>query len=110
VSWARIRDGFMPWAGLALGTTGYFLAHQIGSDATFQDCRIGSPWIVLLGTMIGLLIIAVGVLGSWRIFAAEGGTPARGLIAIVGLLSCALYAIGLLLPFIAALVIPRCWA
>jgi hypothetical protein len=110
VSWARIRDGFMPWAGLALGTTGYFLAHQIGSDATFQDCRIGSPWIVLLGTMIGLLIIAVGVLGSWRIFAAEGETPARGLIAIVGLLSCALYAIGLLLPFIAALVIPRCWA
>jgi hypothetical protein len=110
VSWARIRDGFMPWAGLALGTTGYFLAHQIGSDATFQDCRIGSPWIVLLGTMIGLLIIAVGVLGSWRIYAAEGETPARGLIAIVGLLSCALYAIGLLLPFIAALVIPRCWA
>jgi hypothetical protein len=40
----------MPWAGLALGTTGYFLAHQIGSDATFQDCRVGSPWIVILGT------------------------------------------------------------
>ena len=47
-----IRDGFMPWAGLALGTSGYFLAHQIGSDSTFQDCRVGSPWIVILGTLI----------------------------------------------------------
>ena len=45
----RIRDGFMPWAGLALGTIGYFLAHQIGGDATFQDCRVGSPLIVILG-------------------------------------------------------------
>ena len=44
----RIRDGFMPWAGLALGTAGYFTAHQIGSDATFQDCRVGSPLIAAL--------------------------------------------------------------
>jgi hypothetical protein len=110
VSLARIRDGFMPWAGLALGTTGLFLAHQIGSDATFQDCRTGSPGAVILGTLIGLFLIAVGALGSWRIYAAEDEGPARRLVAIVSMLSCALYAIGVLLPFIAALVIPRCWA
>jgi hypothetical protein len=105
-----IRDGFMPWAGLALGTTGYFLAHQIGSDSTFQDCRVGSPWIVILGTIVGLAIIALGAFGSWGVYAATGEGPARRLIALVSLLACALFAIGALLPFIAALIIPGCWA
>jgi hypothetical protein len=106
----RIRDAFMPWAALALGTAGYFLAHQIGSDSTFQDCRVASPLIVVLGTVIGLFVIGFGALGSWRVYAAESETPARRLVAVVGLLACGLYAIGLILPFIAALVIPRCWA
>jgi len=106
----RIRDGFMPWSGLALGTLGFFLAHQIGSDATFQDCRIGSPLIVVLGTLIGLSAIGVGALGSWRVYAAEGESPARMLIAVVGMLACALCLMGVLLPLIAALVIPGCWA
>ena len=106
----RIRDGFMPWAALALGTTGYFLSHQIGGDSTFQDCSAGSPWIVLAGTVIALAVIALGAFGSWRIFAAEAETPARRLVAVVGLLACALYVIGVVLPLIAALVIPRCWA
>jgi hypothetical protein len=105
-----IRDGFMPWAGLALGTSGFFLAHQIGSDATFQDCRVGSPGIVILGMLIGLAVIGVGALGSWGIFAARAESPARRLVAVVGLLASALYAIGVILPFIAALVIPGCWA
>ena len=105
-----IRDGFMPWAGLALGTAGYFFAHQLGSDSTFQDCRVGSPLIVLLGTVLGLAIIGAGALGSWRVYAAESEAPARRLIAAVGLLACCLYAIGVVLPLIAALIIPRCWA
>ena len=106
----RIRDGFMPWAGLALGTAGYFIAHQIGSDATFQDCRIGSPLVVLLGTLLGLAIIGAGALGSWRVYAASNEPPARRLVAVVGLLASALYTIGVVLPLIAALIIPRCWA
>ena len=105
-----IRDGFMPWAGLALGTTGYFLAHQIGSDSTFQDCRAGSPWVVILGTLIGLGVIGLGAFGSRGIYAERNETPARRLVAVVGLLACALYAIGVTLPLIAALIIPRCWA
>jgi hypothetical protein len=106
----RFRDGFMPWAGLALGTGGFFLAHQIGSDSTFQVCRIGSPWIVIIGTLVGLVFIAVGAVGSWRIYAVDGEAPARRLVAAVGILACALYAIGVILPVVAALVIPRCWA
>jgi hypothetical protein len=107
---ATIRDRFMPWAGLALGTTGYFLAHQLGSDSTFQDCRVGSPWMVIVGTILGLAIVALGALGSWRVYAASGEGPARRLVAVVSVLSCALYALGIVLPLIAALVIPQCWA
>jgi hypothetical protein len=106
----RFRDGFMPWAGLALGTTGFFLAHQIGSDSTFQDCRAGSPWIVILGTIIGLAVIGAGAFGSWAIYAARDEAPARRLIATVSLMACVLFAIGVTLSFIAALVIPGCWA
>ena len=80
-----IRDGFMPWAGLALGTTGFFLAHQIGSDSTFQDCRAGSPWIVIVGTIVGLVVIGAGAFGSWGVYAAHGEPPSRRLIAVVSL-------------------------
>ena len=105
-----IRDGFMPWAALALGTVGYFLAHQIGSDATFQDCRVGSPSVVVLGAVVGMALIGAGALGSWGVYAADRESPARKLIAIVGLLACALFAMGVILPFIAAFIIPSCWA
>ena len=100
----------MPWAGLALGTTGYFLAHQIGSDSTFQDCRVGSPWMVIVGALVGLAVIGAGAFGSWGIYAARAESPARRLIAVVGLLVCALYVMGVVLAVIAALVIPGCWA
>ena len=105
-----MRDGFMPWAGLALGTAGYFLAHQIGSDSAFQDCRVGSPWVIIVGALAGVALIGLGVAGSWRIFASGSDAPARRLVAAVGLLACVLYSIGTTLPVIAALVIPRCWA
>jgi hypothetical protein len=32
------------------------------------------------------------------------------LVAIVGLLACALYVMGVILPLIAAFIIPGCWA
>jgi hypothetical protein len=110
VKGASIRDGFMPWAGLALGTAGFFLAHQIGSDSTFQDCRVGSPWMVIVGTLVGLGVVALGALGSWHVYAAASEPPARKLVATVSLLACALFAVGILLGLIASLVIPQCWA
>jgi phosphoglycerol transferase MdoB-like AlkP superfamily enzyme len=99
----------MPWAGLALGTFGAGLAHQLGADSTFQDCRLGSPLVVAVGTIVGLVLIALGAAGSWRIYGTEGEGPARRFIAAVSLMACALYAIAVVLPLIAAMVIPRCW-
>jgi hypothetical protein len=106
----RIRDRFMPWAGLVLGTSGYFFAHQLGGDSTFQDCRIGSPLMVTVAMIAGLLVIGLGALSSWRVYGAESEAPARRFVSAVGLLACVLFAIGVVLPFIASMVIPRCWA
>jgi hypothetical protein len=99
----------MPWAGLALSTLGGGLAHQIGADATFQDCRVGSPLMVTIGTIVGLVLIALGAAGSWRVYRTEDEAPARRLIAAVSLMACAIFTIAVVLPFIAAMVIPRCW-
>ena len=110
MNWAGLRDGFLPWSGLALGTAGYFLAHQIGSDSTFQDCTVGGPLVVIVGTVVGLAIIGAGAFGSWTVYAASAEAPARRLLAVVGLLACALFAIGAILPLIASFIIPRCWA
>jgi len=110
VTTSRVRDRFMPWSGLALGTAGFFLAHQVGSDSSFQDCRVGSPSMVVVGTIAGLALIALGAFGSWRIYAADPETPARKLVAVVGLMATAFFTLGVILPFVASLVIPRCWA
>jgi hypothetical protein len=106
----RIRDRFMPWGGLALGTLGGGLAHQIGAATTFQDCTVGSPLVVLLGIFIGLALIGLGAFASWRVFSAKGEAPPRRLIATVSLMAAVIFALAVILPAIAALVIPRCWA
>ena len=103
------RDRFMPWAGLALGTCGAGIAHQLGADSTFQDCRAGSPEVIIVGTIVGLALIALGALGSWRVYGREEEGPARRLVATVSLLTCVLFAMAVILPFIASLVIPQCW-
>jgi hypothetical protein len=110
VNTERARDRFMPWGGLARGTHGVAVAHQLGGDSTFQNCDLGSPWIVIVGTILGLALIATGAFASWRVFGAEGEGPARRLIATVSLMAAALFALAILLPFVAAMVIPPCWA
>jgi len=110
VSAKTIRDGFLPWAGLALGTAGYFLFHQLGSDSTFQDCRVGSPLMVIIAMIAGLAIVGLGALGSFGVFRSDSEAPSRRLVAAVSLLTCVLFAIAIVLPFLASLIIPRCWA
>ena len=105
----RIRDRFMPWAGLALGTLGAGIAHQIGANSTFQDCEFSSPLVVTLGTIVGLALVAAGAFSSWRVYGAEDKSPTRHFIATVSLMASAIFAVAIALPFIASMVIPRCW-
>ena len=106
----RMRDRFMPWAGLALGTVGFFIDHQLGSDAVFQDCKASSPWLVIVGTIIGLALIGSGALMSYRVFEPQSEGPSRRLISFISLFACALFALGVVLSLIASLIIPQCWA
>ena len=106
----RMRDRFMPWGGLALGTIGFFITHQLGSDAVFQDCKASSPWLVIVAVILGLALVAAGALMSYRVFHAKAEGPSRKLAAAVSLAVCALYVMGIILPLIAALIIPQCWA
>jgi hypothetical protein len=99
----------MPWSGLAVGTLGAGLAHQIGAEATFQDCQFSSPLVVILAGVLGLILVGLGALGSWRVYGADEETPARRMVAVVGLMACALYTLAIVLPLIASVVIPRCW-
>jgi hypothetical protein len=100
----------MPWAGLALGTIGFFVQHQVGGDSVFQNCRTGSPWIALAAAVAALAIIGTGAFGSWGVFTAQAETPARRVVATVSLMACALYVIGTILSVIAVIIIPGCWA
>jgi len=105
-----IRDGLSPWAGIMLGTLGAGLAHQIGSDSTFQDCTVGSPWIVILGAVIGLALVTAGAFLSYGVFASRAEPPVRKMLSVVSLLASALFSMAIVLPLIASLVIPQCWA
>jgi hypothetical protein len=105
-----IGSRLMPWAGLGLGTLGAGTAHQLGAYSVFQDCRFSSPGIVIVATIVGLGLIALGAIGSWRVWSAEAETPSRRMIAIVSLMACAIFTMAVLLPFVASMVIPRCWA
>jgi hypothetical protein len=106
----KMGDVLMPWGGLIGGTLGAGLTHQLGADATFQDCTVGSPLVVTVAMLLGLALIAGGAFASWRIYAADGETPARRTVALVSLMATALFALAVILPFLAALIIPRCWA
>ncbi len=66
--------------------------------------------MVIVGALLGLALVGAGAFGSWGVYAARGESPARRLVAIVGLLACGLYVMGIVLALIAALVIPGCWA
>ena len=69
----------------------------------------GSPWVVVLGMVVGLAFIAVGALASWRVYADRDEGPPRRTVAVVSVMASALFALGVILPFIAALILPGCW-
>jgi hypothetical protein len=105
----EMRDLFMPWAGLVAGTIGAGIAHQFGSEGTFNSCIGISPVPLLIVSAICLLLIAVGGLESWRVVRGDAETPARKIVAIISLGCVALFVLAILLPMVASLVIPPCY-
>lgn len=99
----------MPWAGLVAGIVGGALAHQFGSDGTFDDCAVISPVPLLIIALLSLALVVVGGLESLRVVRSESETPARRVVAIVSIGMAALFIMAIVLPMIASLVLPPCF-
>jgi hypothetical protein len=106
----KMRDTLLPWAGIAGAALGAGIAHQTGSDWIITDCPDSTPLAVVLACLLGSLIVAAGAFGSWIAYTRTAAEPARRLVAAVSLMLSALALFAILLPVVAALVIPTCFA
>jgi hypothetical protein len=102
-------DLALPWAGLAVGVTALGVAHQFGSDGTFDHCLSNSPVPVLLVSTAAILMTLGGAFASWTVFRDDAEAPARKVIAVVSIGSALLFVLAMILPVIAALMIPPCF-
>ena len=107
---AEIRDQFAPWSGLVVGLAGTGLVHQFGSEATFNHCAAASPVPILIGSIVGIVVTFAAALESWRVARNSSEGPSRRLVGIVSVGTAALFVMAMLLPMIASLVIPQCFA
>ena len=100
-------EAFMPWAGLVIGLVAGGIVHQFGSDGTFDHCETLAPVPAILAAVIGLIAtLAAGVL-SWRNGRTSDGT--RRVISTVSTGMALLFAFAIILPVIAAALIPSCF-
>jgi hypothetical protein len=106
---SALVDLFLPWAGLVSGTLGAALTHQFGAEGMFDDCEVIAPVPLLLVALLGLAIVAAGAFGSWRVWRDEAEVQSRRLIAVISLGACAFFALAIILPMIATLVLPPCF-
>ena len=104
---ARAVMELWPWAGLAGAALAWALAHQIGSDSLFDDCSAGLVLTTVVGVLT-LLLTAVSGLASFRLWRRHGETAARRFVALLGWLFALLLALAILLPTIAAFLLPGC--
>jgi hypothetical protein len=99
-----------PWAGFLLGGAALIVNHQLGSDLTIDNCLAHGAGSVLPIGLLTLALTATGAFLSWRLYRTEGHESApRRFIALVGTMAASLYGFAILLPMLAALIIPRCY-
>ena len=104
----RFAAALMPWAGLVGGSIASAIVHQFGSEGVFNDCRTVSPWPLLIVAVFGLVASAAAGFASWR----AGGSSrqeSRRIIATISAGMAALFAFGIVLAMIAALLLPPCF-
>jgi hypothetical protein len=102
-------DLMMPWVGLVTALVALAVAHQFGSDGVFDHCLAVSPVPLIIVSLVAIAATAAGGLASWRVFRNDSETPARKMVAVISSGSAALFAFAMILPVIAALVIPPCF-
>ena len=105
-----VRRQLAPWAGLVAGAFGWAAAHQLGSNAVFDDCRAGAPSFLILIGLAGLAIALIGGLVSLASWRRDGETGGRRFVALVGAMLAALAAFAIVLQSAAVLILPPCAA
>ena len=102
-----IAQAFAPWAGLVVGLLAAIIVHQLGSDATFDHCEKLAPVPIIVAAVVGLLATLGSGLISWR--SVHSADQTRRVIAIISVGMALLFAFAILLPIIAAALIPPCF-
>jgi uncharacterized membrane protein len=105
----QVTDSVMPWAGLVIGLVALGIAHQFGSDGTFDHCLSISPGPVLIVSALAIVGTLAGAFASWTVFRNDAEAPARKVVAVISIGSAAVFIIAMILPIIAALAIPPCF-
>lgn len=100
---------FRPWAGLATSVAAMALAHQFGSDGTFDHCAEISPVPLLLVSLACLAAVGVAAMASAGVLRSQDESAAHRLAAILSLGMAALAVFAVLLPMAAALILPPCF-
>jgi hypothetical protein len=98
---------FRPWAGLVIGILAAGFVHQFGSEGLFNNCRVIPPITVVLVGLAGLILCGLSGFASWRSARSEAG--ARRIVGVISAGSAALFALAIILPMIASLMIPQCF-
>lgn len=102
-------DLFMPWTGLVVGVVALSIAHQFGSDGMFDNCAATGPGPLMVVSALMIAAALAGAFASWTVFRKEAEPPARKVIAAISLGTSAFFILAMLLPIVAALVIPPCF-
>ena len=99
---------FIPWAGLVVGIIAAGFVHQFGSEGTFDKCGAVAPGPVLLVAALGFAVCAFAGMVSWRSLRGEEDLSRR-VAAIISVGCAALFGLAILLPAIAAVILPPCF-
>ena len=102
-----IFEALAPWAGLVMGLAAAGFVHQFGSDGTFDHCETMAPIPVILVAVLGMVVSLGSGLISWR--SVRSGDASRRVVAIISVGMALLFAFFIILPVIAALLIPPCF-
>jgi hypothetical protein len=98
-----------PAIGILLAALGWVVSHQWGSNAVIDDCIAHDGGTVILASLTGLLITAVGglyCLWAWRGGAVDG----RSFLAVLGMLLALIASFAMVLQIAAGLILPACAA
>ena len=100
-------EALMPWAGLVIGLIAAAFVHQFGSEGTFDHCETLAPGPAVVVAIVGFVVTLVAGVLSWRSRHSTDGT--RRVISTISTGMALLFAFAIMLPVIAAALIPSCF-